>query len=308
MKKYMLLVMTSVMLIWSINAYKQFTIEDDNLRKNDNAIHQEELQSPQVSESFGSKALIQEDGEILLERFNPPEGYVRTSSPAESFAHYLQNLPLKSHGEKVRYYDGRIKSNPSIYEAVVKMEIGSRDLQQCADAIMRLRGEYLFHQNKENLIHFNLTNGFRVDFAKWMKGYRVKVDGNTTSWVKKANESDTYETFRKYMDFIFIYAGTLSLSQELNAIPIESMAIGDVFIVGGSPGHAVIVVDMAVKASTGQKCYMLAQSYMPAQDIQILCNPNTPEYSPWYELTDNQIIQTPEWTFKKTDLKRFIDE
>ncbi len=305
MKKYILFLIISIALIGCMNSYNQLSEKEDNSDKNVGELHQEE---PPVSEPLVSMALLQEDGETLLERFNPPKGYVRLSSPADSFADYLQNLPLKSHGEMVQYYDGKIKANPSIYEAVIQMDIGSKDLQQCADAIMRLRGEYLFHQQKENHIHFDLTNGFRVDFAKWMEGYRVKVNGNTTSWVKKADPSDTYETFRKYMDFVFMYAGTISLSQELSSVPIENMQIGDVFIVGGSPGHAVIVVDMAVKQSTGQKLYMLAQSYMPAQDIHILFNPNAPELSPWYELTDQEIIQTPEWSFEKTDLKRFMNE
>ena len=50
--------------------------------------------------------------------------------------------------------------------------------------------------------------------------------------------------------------------------PVTSMQIGDVLIQGGSPGHAVIVVDMAENPATGEKLYLLAQSYMPAQDIQ----------------------------------------
>jgi hypothetical protein len=50
----------------------------------------------------------------------------------------------------------------------------------------------------------------------------------------------------------------------------EEIAIGDVFIQAGSPGHGVIIVDMAVNETTGDKIIMLAQGYMPAQDMQIL--------------------------------------
>ena len=60
------------------------------------------------------------------------------------------------------------------------------------------------------------------------------------------------------------------------------MRIGDVFIIGGSPGHAVIVVDMAVNPETHEKVFLLAQSYMPAQQIQLLKNNNDPDLSPWY--------------------------
>ena len=102
-----------------------------------------------------------------------------------------------------------------------------------------------------------------------------------------------------------MYAGTLSLSKELEDIEIEDMEIGDIFIKGGSPGHAVIVIDMAVNKETGEKIYMLAQSYMPAQDIQVLCNGNNKELSPWYRLNNDEIINTPEWTFHINQLKRF---
>jgi hypothetical protein len=41
---------------------------------------------------------------------------------------------------------------------------------------------------------------------------------------------------------------------------------------------------------------------MPAQEIQILKNPNNLELSPWYSNKIGSELRTPEWTFKKTDL------
>jgi hypothetical protein len=86
--------------------------------------------------------------------------------------------------------------------------------------------------------------------------------------------------------------------------------IGDVFIRGGkpgtgNPGHAVIVMDLASDTLTGQPIFILAQSYMPAQDIHILKSPNDPAISPWYHLPDTKILHTPEWDFKIDELKRF---
>jgi len=40
-------------------------------------------------------------------------------------------------------YNGLTKDNNKVYEAVVDMSIGKRDLHQYADAIMRLKAEYL---------------------------------------------------------------------------------------------------------------------------------------------------------------------
>lgn len=50
---------------------------------------------------------------------------------------------------------------------------------------------------------------------------------------------------------------------------------------------------------------MLAQSYMPAQELQILINPTKREISPWYSLDFGDELATPEWRFQKGSLKRF---
>lgn len=251
---------------------------------------------------------------LLYQRFTPPPGYERAAADSGSFAFYLRHLPLKPPGAKVLLHDGREKPNPGIYEAVVNLPIGKKDLHQCADAIIRLRAEYLWRQGQFDKIHFNLTNGFRVDYERWRKGGRVKVVGNQTRWEQKAADSDSYTTFWQYLEFVFTYAGTLSLSKEL--VPVTSggttsshatIEIGDVFIQGGSPGHAVIVVDMATGTS-GKKVFLLAQSYMPAQEIQILNNPSDEKLSPWYSADFGETLETPEWTFKKSDLKRFGTE
>ena len=88
------------------------------------------------------------------------------------------------------------------------------------------------------------------------------------------------------------------------AVEISQMQIGDVFIVNGLPGHCVIVVDMA-ENEAGQKLFMFAQSYMPAQDIHVLKNLDDSDKSPWYKLDFGEQLRTPEWTFSKNDLRRF---
>ncbi len=171
---------------------------------------------------------------------------------------------------------------------------------------MRLRAEYLFERQKYDSIHFNFTNGFRADYAKWRTGKRILVDGNRVVWKQKTTPSDQPAVFWKYLEMVFSYAGTASLSKELTKVAFEEMQIGDVFIQGGFPGHAVIVVDMAENSQTGTKAFLLAQSYMPAQELQLLANPAAPNQSPWYYSEFQGNLTTPEWVFKKTDLKRFM--
>lgn len=233
-----------------------------------------------------------------------PDGYKRIACSSSSFGSYLRTLPLKQNNNTVYLYNGQQKGNQKAQFAVVKMDVGKRDLQQCADAIMRLRAEYLFQENRKQEIHFNFVNGMQVDYVKYAAGNRMRVKGNKTKWVKTAKASNTYRTFRNYMNLIFSYAGTASLVKELKPVSsVKGIALGDVFIIGGSPGHAVIVVDVASNAS-GKKIFMLAQSYMPAQEIHVLRNPKLLN-SPWYFLEDEQQLQTPEYWFRSSNLRRF---
>lgn len=244
-------------------------------------------------------------GNTIQQRFQLPQGFVREEESKTSFAFFLRNIPLKPLGSDVLYFDGTIKSNRNVYEAVVDLPIGKQDLHQCADAVMRLRADYFYSQKQDDKIHFNFTNGFRVDFSKWVEGYRIAIKGNKTSWVKTAKPSDSYQTYWKYLETVFMYAGTASLEKELKSINALDIKIGDVFIKGGFPGHAVIVVDVAVNPKNNQKIMLLAQSYMPAQEIQILKNPNNSSLSPWYAVDFGTSLKTPEWTFSSSQLKRF---
>ena len=262
--------------------------DDEDLADND--IEKEEI------------TLINKDGLTIEDRYSPVEGYTRIEYDEGSFEEFLRKQKLKAYGEKVLYYDGREKSSKGVYDSAFDVDIGERDLHQCADAIMLLRGEYLYSQGLYDDISFNFVSGFKAEYKMWMDGYRIKVQGNDVEYYKAAEPSNTYEDFRKYMDMVFAYSGTLSLINELEDVTIDDMDIGDVFIVGGSPGHAVIVVDMASNSS-GEKIFLLAQSYMPAQQTQLLINPMDENISPWYSIEGKERLRTPEWTFELNELK-----
>lgn len=239
-------------------------------------------------------------GKKIIDRFAAPQGFHRENYDQNTFQHFLQNLPLKPTESEVLYYNGAKKSKQKIYSAVVDLPIGNKNLHQCADAIIRLRADYLKQNNREDEIAFHFTNGFLAEYRTWKSGKRISVNGNKVSWVNGNAHADNYW---KYLETVFTYAGTLSLSKELKSKNIQNIQIGDVFIQGGSPGHAVIVVDLAVNSKTGEKLFMLAQSYMPAQEIQILNHPKT--NSVWFSANFEEKLITPEWIFFKKDLKGF---
>lgn len=247
-------------------------------------------------------------GMTIQTRFLAPAGYARTEVPADSFAAYLRRLPLKPHGAVVKLFDDRVKPNSGVYVAVVDLPIGRRDLHQCADAVIRLRAEYHFAQERYDDIHFRFTSGFLAEYGRWRSGERITVRGNAARWEQTGRPSDSYQNFWRYLETVFAYAGTASLARELKIVSREDLDIGDVFIQPGHPGHAVIVVDMAVSIEDGRKVFLLAQSYMPAQEIQVLANPDDADLSPWYEADFGAVLRTPEWTFEVGDLKRFKEE
>jgi hypothetical protein len=242
-------------------------------------------------------------GGTVMERIAPPAGFRRLPAPAGSFGAWLRGLPLQPGRPPVHLYDGRLKGNQEAHWAVVRIDVGERDLQQCADAVMRLRAEYLWDAGRRDDIAFRFTSGDRAAWSDWRAGLRPRVQGNRVTWQRAQSADGSRANFRRYLDTVFTYAGSASLEKELVRVADPSkIETGDVFIHGGSPGHAVIVVDVA-EAAGGKRAFLLAQSYMPAQEIQILRNPASD--SPWYEAAASGPLATPEWPFRFEELRRF---
>ena len=207
-------------------------------------------------------------------------GFKRTPANDTSFATWLRSIRLKN-DPRVYLYNGQLKSNQSAQFAVLDIPIGKKNLQQCADAVMRLRAQFLYDNARYKDICFVDNNGKNYQYSSSHK-----------------------QSFDQYLEKVYTYCGTISLEKQLKRANFQDIQIGNILIKGGSPGHAVIVVDMAINRQ-GKKIYLLAQSYMPAQDIHILKNPSNQELSPWYEVNDNPLIYTPEWVFKTDELKKW---
>ena len=237
-------------------------------------------------------------------RIDVPKRFRRQDVPPGGFAAWLRGLPVKPGHPPVHLFNGGLKSNQEAHYVVLEVDVGKRDRQQCADAVMRLRAEYLHQAGADSEICFRFTDGTAARWAEWKQGMRPRISGRKTEWQKSAGADASYASFRRYLDVVFSYAGTLSLARELEAVAnVSRIEAGDVLIQGGSPGHAVIVVDVA-EDDRGQRAVLLAQSYMPAQDIHVLRNPKSPD-NPWYVIADDGPLATPEWDFPTGSLRRF---
>jgi len=218
-----------------------------------------------------------------------PVGYERLSTDCNSFDFYLQHFKLKS-DKTIYYFDGTIKENQSMQYAVLDIAIGNKNLMQCADAIMRIRAGYFFNRKEYNKIVFKSAN----------KTYSF------VEYLRLADTENIQKAFNTFMETVYDNCGTYNLSESMKPKKdIKNIAIGDVLVKGGSPGHAMIVMDVAVNKKTKQRIYLLAQGYMPAQSIHIVINPMNHTISPWYVTDEEADIITPGYLFKPGQLKRW---
>lgn len=234
-----------------------------------------------------------------------PQGFNYVEEDDSVYSNWLLDLKLKE--SKIVYlYNGKLKSNQDVQYGVLNIDIGKKDLIQCADAAMKLKADYLFEKHLYDQIKFLTTSGNEVSFESWLKGMRWKAQGaKLVAYNIHKGERNIQLEYNSFMEFVFSYCGTYSLSKQLKAVnDSKSLQPGDIFVYGGFPGHAVTVMAVA-KNNTGKIIFLLSQGYMPAQDIHILKNYADPELSPWYALSDVYPLYTPEWRFNKGSLKRW---
>ncbi|MDE5437959.1 DUF4846 domain-containing protein [Elizabethkingia meningoseptica] len=245
---------------------------------------------------------IDEKAVVLKDRILVPKGFVREKTEENTWEYFLRNLALAQYGSPVLKYDGTEIKDQTHHVGILTYDIGDKDLQQCADALIRLRAEYLFGHKRYQDIGFNFTSGDHFSWKSYSGGMRPVINGNHVSFIKKTpgNALNSYPDFRQYLDIIYNYAGTISLSQELkNSKSSTEFYIGDLIITPGSPGHTVMVVD---KISDGkQKRYALLEGFTPAQSIHILSENG----NPWFAVTPGNIIETPRYIFKNALVKQF---
>jgi hypothetical protein len=225
-----------------------------------------------------------------------PTGYHRLKVAQVSFGEWLRSVALKK-TLTVYLYNGKPKANQDAQFAVLDISVGHEDLQQCADAVMRLRAEYLYSRGEYGAITFYTEQGVRLNFFEWAGDHGAVVDNGR---VFNAGRG----MFDRYLRAVFSFCSTRTLGRQLVPASYSTIEPGDVLIRSGLPGHAMLVIDVA-EDGQGSRIYLLAQSYMPAQDIHIVKNP-TDDLSPWYRVDSTLgIVATPEYVFKTNELRKW---
>ncbi len=217
----------------------------------------------------------------FIDSIPPPPGYTIIRTPSNTFGKWLLRLPLRQNN--VLYlYNGTPKPIQSLHYAVLDVPYNRNPLQQCADAVMRLRAEYLYATKAEPTIRF---------FHQKNEYFSCSSHCSRTQ-------------LENFLNQVFSWCGTYNLQAQLHLVSnIDQIQTGDVFVKGGSPGHAMLVAAVA-KNKQGKKVFLLLQSFIPAQDIHIVKNTFNESLSPWYDAGTSKII-TPGYIFQPQDLRRW---
>ena len=244
----------------------------------------------------------------LQDRFAPPSGFTRAEATPGSFGAWLRTLPLAKRGTSVVSFRGGVvlpADHPNL-GAVVAIDVSPRDLQQCADSILRLHAEWLYGRGRRDM-SYRAANRAPMPFARWARGERMVAEGNAFAWVRSARADTSHAALRRWLDGVFTWANTGSLARDTDVIDERDIAPGDFVVQPGAPGHAVLVLDVA-RAPDGRRALLLGQGFMPAQSFHVLAPGDRAAASdPWFVVEPGATsLATPFWApFPWRALRRF---
>lgn len=214
-----------------------------------------------------------------------PKGFTRTEK--NGYSNYLRHIPLRRKGTKVKLFSGAVANYQTLNYAVLDVPLIS-NWEQCADACIRLRSEYLYQSGLYGKISFKDVNGKISNY----KGGRNR------------------KAFEKYLKTLYGVASTASMDSYLPQREFSEIQPGDVFVYkarkGNKYGHAVMVVDVAVNHKTGEKAFLIAEGNTPARDLHLLNNFWHPFSAPWFYLKGNEkALRIGPFLYYKNELRHF---
>ncbi len=233
--------------------------------------------------------------ESVADAFPPPPGGERV--PVGAWGDYVRHLALKPPGSAVHTFDGAVVVMPAA--RVIDLPVGKRDLQQCADSALRLRATFLRGAGISPA--FRYSSGWLSRWDRWAAGQRPVVSGNkvTTRETRRADASD--EAFDAWLEDLFTYAGTRSLVGD--TAPAVTPLPGDLVMFPGSPGHAVVLLDVATTNGPGsamETWVLVGQGYMPAMEFHVVRGPERA----WYRM-EGEWLPTEPLRVPWSGLRRF---
>jgi len=221
--------------------------------------------------------------------YPPPTGATRTADDA--FGAWLQALPLRPLGTPIRTHRGGVVRHDG---RPVSMPLVRGDLQQCADSVIRLRAEFARSRGAESDLSFHATSGDPLPWRRYASGEKPRAEGNRIVW---SRVDPGLQTWDGWLSAVFMWAGTRSLAA-YETVTTRLPKAGDMLVVGGSPGHAVMLLDVATRGD--QTLLLIGEGYMPAQDFHVEHGPE----SGWWVWSDTG-VDLGHWDMPRESLRRW---
>lgn len=231
--------------------------------------------------------------ESLAARLPCDQGFVRVAVEPGSFGEWLRHLPVRPAGTAVMSGARKplIAGNDRTLAAVVDLQPGNSQLLTAANIALRLRAEFLWSAGKAQAARFRFTNGEPFAYARWEQGHRPVVSGRQVEWVRAVKPDDPRVAYAGYMETLFRYSSVYSLLRDTVAVTDDSVQPGDLFVVPGRPGHAVVVVDVETDAE-GSVRVLLGQGGTLARTFHIV---RSSAATPWFEVRAGSSVMVTGW-------------
>jgi len=247
----------------------------------------------------------------LTTRFPAPSGYVRAPLAEGSFGAWLRGLPVRLDRHSVEDYRGRAVTFSGRWSAaVIALDVGEKNLQQCADTALRLHAEWLWSRGDTQALRYHFTSGDESRFSEWVAGRKLAVEGATVREVQVAPVPADRVALRAWLEQLFMYAGTRSLALDSEAVGLDAALLpGDLLLHPGSPGHVVIVLDVVEREGSGDQLALIGQGSMPAQELHVLRGDARQTVDGvWFRFPQGreQGVRVPGWgTLQRSSARRF---
>jgi hypothetical protein len=188
--------------------------------------------------------------------------------------------------------DTVFKADDDYVAAVVAIDVGAGDLQQSADAVVRLNAEWLWASDKSDAISYRSASKLDMPFSRWAKGQRLIASGPNVFWVVKTKPREpTYNDFRQYIDAVMLWTNNIALAMRATHVADpKDLTAGDFFLQTHGKGHALLVLDVAQKP-TGERVALLGQALQsPAQSFHVI---RLGHETAWFSMRPPNPVNTP---------------
>jgi hypothetical protein len=211
-----------------------------------------------------------------------PNGYTRVNYERSSFSNYVQHLPLKSEN---RIFSHQNKDLTHWYESlgvIDKPLLFKDDLEQCADFTMRLWADYHKESGKLSTLFLFNYSGSKVYFK------------------------DSHLSYEKFLRKAFASSNSHSMKVGAKKISSAELVPGDLFVQNetGGIGHVSMILDHA-KSPSKPDLYLIAFSFMPAQEMHIEKAPANLGRQFWFEYQGFLNHLAEKYPYGKPVLRRF---